>query len=156
MFFAQMMGAVLFDNKILYETARTMFRHFDLGELGETARSKFSPNYLTNCSDPYIAIALVDIYLLTKNEEYMILAECVIDKMIRTHWYYPYFKPNLANRFASIDSREIYAAVYFLSVSKGKIPEPYFSSYSFIYGNYLFPSGEVKDNRDILILFNTI
>jgi len=147
-FAANLLGAVLFDNRTLFETARSMFKGFGLGLLGETISSKPMPDYSTRCANPHIAIALTDMYLLTDFKEYLYLAECVIDRIIRYNWYEPFFKPSIANINALFDSCEAYAVAYLLAAYKGIKAEPFFSSNGAIYGNFLYDNGVVGDAFD--------
>ena len=137
------MGALLFDSDCLHQTARKIFRHAGLGELGASPLVKPNLNFGTTCSDPLIAICFSDAYRITGHDEYLIAAECIIDRMVRRNWYRPFFKNGAANIYAVFDGVEPYAIAYFLAAHDGIAAEPFHSNNPSIYGGYF------RDNRSI-------
>lgn len=107
------------DEKI-WNVVRHMFIDNDLGDPGNSAADEPSLNLNTTVSDPDILISVLELYKLTGEEPFIILAERIGNNILEERFHDGYFLPSEKHKYARFDVFEPLALLHLIASKHGK------------------------------------
>ncbi len=135
---------------ILWQTARSIAKGNDLGELGSAPGKNVQVNLATQSANADALFAILDLYRATGTEEYLNLARKIGNNIVRTYYHHGYFTKGRNYLNAQFDMVEPLALLALAATIQGKADQvpPYMAGNGFINGDYQYPDGKVKDTYD--------
>lgn len=104
----------------IWNVVRHMFIDHDLGDPGNSISEGPSLNLTTSVSNPDILIAVLELYKLTGEEPYIILAERIGKNILAERFHDGYFLPSKKHKYARFDTLEPLALLHLIASKHGK------------------------------------
>ncbi len=135
---------------LLWQTARSIAKGNDLGELGSEPGRNVAVNLATQSSNADALFAVLDLHRATGNREYLDLGRKIGNNIVRSYYHHGYFTKGRNYLNAQFDMVEPLALLALEAAIQGKPDQvpPYLAGNGFINGDYQYPDGKVKDTYD--------
>jgi hypothetical protein len=134
------------EDEIFWRFAKNIAKFNDLGNIGDIKGENVSLNLKTTLSDPVMIFALVDLYHAYHTEQYMDLANRIVDNIIKERFHQGYFFKNPNTTKVSFDSIDALALItlYAATVHKSEDVPAFIHGEGYIQGEYEFEDGTVR------------
>lgn len=143
-------GFLYTNDENLWQTARSIGKGNDLGDLGTEPGQGLKLNLKSECSDARALFALVDLYKASSSAEYLELGKVIAQNIKKVHFHKGYFVKGPEYLYAKFDAIEPLALLTLEAALRGK-PElvpAYINSSAYIGGYYQDPDGTVRNAYD--------
>ncbi len=143
-------GFLYINDEELWQTARSIGKGNDLGDLGVRPGIDLKINMGTNCSDAKALFAVVDLFKATSNPDYLRLGKVIAVNIEKTNFHNGYFLKGQEYLYAKFDAIEPLALITLEAALRGEpdlIPV-YINSSGYIGGDYQEPDGTIRNAYD--------
>lgn len=107
MFLAYIKAASLTGGEdVFWNVVRNIMIDWKLGDVGDTIRAEPELNMETEISDATILTAILDLYEITANKEFLKQAEVIGNNIINAHFHDGFFRPTTDHIYTKFDSPE--------------------------------------------------
>ncbi|MFC1766612.1 ankyrin repeat domain-containing protein, partial [Planctomycetota bacterium] len=118
-------------NEFMWQMARDIVAGNNLGDIGETCKSRSAFRMDTTCSDVYALLGFLELYHKTHNSEFLRMARRIADNIIETKFHKGFFvlsKKHIYSRFDSFEPLALLHLAVALESKPGLAPQVWPSS----------------------------
>lgn len=137
-FWAYMLGAVISDDPLLWDTARSIGRGIGLGDIGGNKGAAPDLNREISADAPELVFALLDLHQATGHRAFLETARRVGDNILARQFHNGFFLRSPKHLYAKFDSPAALSLLYLevaLTGGKVKLP-PYYGGHSYFHCDY--------------------